>query len=130
MFAQIKKQKNDKKSLQGKLDQLTNKEPTIDEKTMANPIEIKKSLNVKIETMEEGINSYLIEILSTIKSLEVLKVEHSQNKTQDTRMSYDHPNYKGHQWINQSQNQYEKISEDPIILKRSSNVESYHFPNC
>jgi hypothetical protein len=47
-------------------------------------------------------------------------------------MPYHHPNYKSHhiiQQTNQRQNQYEKLSEDPIILKRSSSVESYHFPN-
>ena len=47
--------------------------------------------------------------------------------TQDTRIPYHHPNYKGHQQINLRQNQYEKLGEDPIILKRSSGVESYHF---
>jgi hypothetical protein len=66
------------------------------------------------------------------QSLEASKDKVSKIKTQDTRMLYCHPNYKSHciiQQTNQRRNQYEKLKNDPIILKRSSSVESYYFPN-
>ena len=48
LIAQIKKLKGEKKSQQESLKQLTNKNSLIDQETMTDPIEIKKSSAVKI----------------------------------------------------------------------------------
>jgi hypothetical protein len=42
--------------LQGKLEQLTNNEALISKETMIDPIELEKSLDVKIQVMEKGTN--------------------------------------------------------------------------
>jgi hypothetical protein len=97
------------------LEQLTNKGSIIDKKTVTNLVEIKKSSYVKNQTLEKGTNtnpiiiknqedSY-IEVLSTNKLLEVSKAEGSSNKTQDTRMPYQHPNYKNHRIIQRTNQQ-------------------------
>ena len=47
-------------------------------------------------------------------------------------MLYHHPNYRGHciiQQNSQRQDQHAKLSEDATLLKRTSGVESHHFPN-
>jgi predicted nuclease with TOPRIM domain len=62
LFTQIKKLKNDKNSLQGKLEQLTNKEALINKETMTNLIELEKSFGVKIEVMEKQTNIDPIDI--------------------------------------------------------------------
>jgi len=111
------------------LEQLTHKESMIDKETMTNHVEIKKSLDVKIQTLEKGTNTNPSKILLTNKSPKVPTDEGSNNKIQGclivifiisasvlfNKLTKD--------------NQYERLSEDPIILKRSSDVESYHFPN-
>jgi hypothetical protein len=60
------------------------------------------------------------------KSTSTIKESHA------TKTPYRHPNYKGHHIMHQDsqrQNQHEKISKDPVILKKSSSVESNHFQN-
>ena len=57
LHTQIKKLKNDKKSLQGKLEKLINKELGINKETMIDLVEIKKSSKVKIKTLEKGTKS-------------------------------------------------------------------------
>jgi len=99
LIAQIKKLKSKNKSQQETLKQLNNKESLIDNETMINHVEIEKSLAMKTQTMEKGINTVPNEILSTNISLEVSKDEVSKNKTQDTRMPCRHPNYKSHHII-------------------------------
>jgi hypothetical protein len=69
---------------------------------MIDPVEIEKSLAVKTQTVEKGINTVPNEILSTNISSEVSKDEVSKIKTQDTRMPYHHPNYKSHCIIQQA----------------------------
>jgi hypothetical protein len=54
--------KNGKKLQQETLKQLTSKESLIDKETIIGPIEIEKSLDVKIQTMEKGTNTNPIDI--------------------------------------------------------------------
>jgi hypothetical protein len=132
LIAQTKKLKGERKSQQETIKQLTSKESLMDKETMTNPIETEKSPIVKTQTMEKEIDKDPNKILSTNISLEVSKDKDSKNKTQDTRICYRHPNYKSYRIIqqaNQRRNQYEKLSKYLVILKRSSSVESYHFPN-
>lgn len=49
---------------------------------------LEKSLEVKIQVVERGKNKDLIELLSTNKSPEALKIEVSKNKTQETETPY------------------------------------------
>ena len=56
VYTQINKLKNDKNLLQNKLEKSTNKESLIDKETMTDLIEIKKSSEVKTETLENGTN--------------------------------------------------------------------------
>ena len=69
--------------------------------------EIKKSQDIKIETLEilqEGINKDSITILSTNNSPEVSKGKGSKSMAQDTRIPYCcYPNYTGHQQSYQTQ---------------------------
>jgi hypothetical protein len=67
-------------------------------------VEIKKSLTIKTQTMEKGVNTVPNEILSTNISSEVSKDKVSKIKMQDTRIPYHHPNYKSH-CINRQPNQ-------------------------
>jgi len=104
----------------------------IDKEATTISIEIDQSSNVKIQTLEKRGSIDRNKILSIDISLEVPKDEFSINKAHNTRMPYRHPNYNNHfiiQLINQRLNHYEKLSEYPIILKRSSSVEFYHFSN-
>ena len=83
LIAQINKLKSEKKSQQDMLEQLTNKESTINKETMTNPIEIEKLSHAKIQTFEKGTNTdpidiknkkdAYIEILSTNESPEISK---------------------------------------------------------
>jgi seryl-tRNA synthetase len=57
LLTQIQKLKSDKKSLQNKLEQLINKESLVDKETMTEPMELKKSSNVKIPILDKVINT-------------------------------------------------------------------------
>ena len=85
---------------------------------MIDPVEIKKSSKVKIETIEKGTNADPIEIVPTYKSPKASKDEGFKNMTLDTRMPYRHPIYTGHQQTNRRQNKYERLSRDPTLLTR------------
>jgi hypothetical protein len=60
--------KSEMKLPQEILEQLTRKESMIDKETMTNPVEINKSSDVKIQTLDNRTNINPIEILSTNKS--------------------------------------------------------------
>ena len=73
---------------------------------LIDPIKVDESLYVIIQTLERGTNTYpidvqnqkdsYIKILSKNKSLQVSKDESSNNKAQETKMPYRHPNHKSH----------------------------------
>ena len=92
----------------------------IDKEATTISIEIDQSSNVKIQTLEKRGSIDRNKILSIDISLEVPKDEFSINKAHNTRMPYRHPNCNSHhsiQWTNEGWKQYEKISDDPSILK-------------
>jgi hypothetical protein len=53
---------NDKKLLHNKLEQLTKKEELIKKETMTQPMELKKSPDIKIQFVEKGTNTNPINI--------------------------------------------------------------------
>jgi hypothetical protein len=54
--------RNEKKSVKKKLEQLTNKEASINKETLNEPMELEKSLDIKIQVMEKETNTDLVNI--------------------------------------------------------------------
>ena len=112
--------KSDKKMVQDKLEQLTNKESLVDKETMTGPMEIEKYSNEKNMIMDRGINTDPVNLtaqkfanLVDVKRSSHIQVESSQSYEEDSipkdnqeeaistrskdqiaRMPYRHPNHK------------------------------------
>ncbi len=106
LLTQIKKRKNGNKSLQEKVDQLTNKKSKVDKETMTETAEIVTLSNVQIHTSEKGTSTDLIDVpvrentcikrVSSNQSVKEQKVEVSTNILQENKIPYHHPNHKSH----------------------------------
>jgi chromosome segregation ATPase len=152
LLTQITKLKSDKKSLQNKLEQLINKESLVDKETMTEPMELEKSLNIKIPIMDKGINSDPINLTTQkdanptdVKRSLHVEVETSQgyeedsipkvNQEKDTsirskdrvaRTPYRHPNHKS-RYFNQSMYQQKQMTDmAKNITSSGAQSRSYH----
>ena len=99
---------------------------------MTDPTKIEKSSDEKSKPSRKEQKTNPVKLISTNKSPKESKIEVFKNKRQATKTPYRHTNYNRQciiQQTNHRRNQYEKVSEDPSISKKSSSVEFYHFPN-